>query len=72
MRYVDDIRGDFRVLVKGVRDGERSEPKYFGTHLYIIFSRYKLAFFTKTLNIFTSILFKRALIQQIIFKVSLV
>ena len=40
--------------------------------LYIMFSREKLAFFTKTLHIFTLILFKRALIKQIIFKLYLV
>ena len=39
--------------------------------LYINFSRYKLAFFTKTLQILT-FSFKRALVKQIIIKLSLV
>ena len=40
--------------------------------LYIIFSRYKLAFFIKILHLFTLTLFKTALIKQIIFKLSIV
>ena len=43
------------------------------TYCYILSSQdIKLEFFTKTLHIFTLILFKRTLIRQIIFELSLV